>query len=1159
MRFIWFVLLLPFSFLVNAQAVLIVDSPSGELQVNGACTLRGALTAAMTHVPQGGCAAPKADQKHSQIVLLLDRSTPIVLGQPDSRATNAGLPQIAAGYSIELIAEDAVVERNRAWACTPNGVTEPGEFRLVEVVSGASLLISGVTLHNGCIDGAGLLKSSGGAILNLGSLELDRVVLSSNTAYMLGGAVYASGSTNAFSRVDVQSNKAQSGAGIAGSGARLSIFSSLIRDNSTVERTAINGQILRGYADAIFANRGAGSSVLNLVNSTVSGNAPSFVATNLEFPQSAVATDGTDTRVEFSTIAANAAVGLATRDAAGSGSQVLLNGAVLADNSGGNCDFGGVPRVTGGPSVAGSASCVDVASGDVIADPELAPLASGGGFLPTHGPSNQSPVRDTTGCALSSGSMLIRDARDRVRPVGPRCDAGAVEITTPLPDLTVEARDSVAGVSTTGSPWVWAFTLSTSNAEVRFGNGATIFSASLPTANIQYGTPMLSAGFLGAAALSCNVAAGLLSCQAAGDLSFPANTSVTVTIQATAAAPGSYALAPLCAIDPGNHVPETDEGNNVCSSMVNVVSTDLTVSLADSRGGVATIDETWDWEFVVSATRDTQFADGATILVADLPRNGLILGAPFVKPINGIPVLPACIIANSRLTCRADGAFTMPAGAALRVTLHVMPTAPGSYQVPDSGGVCGVDPEGTITEADESNNRCADAVTVTARPDLTVVASDSVGGSVVAGAPFVLHMTIRNANATANFAAGMTVFQLDLPPEASYFRVDVSGQSGVSATPACNFVSYRVKCVANSLVSFSANGTLSIDIYVIANEAGTYSIPAAGGRCAVDPEASVDESNESNNDCSSNINVAASALPDLSVKLSNDRGGTVSLGESWTWKFTVTATMDVTFADGTSILVANLPGSGMIYGAPVVQPIHGISNLPACALNNTTMTCFATTPFVVPAGSSLQVEIQVTPTLVGSYRVPDANGMRSRCALDPDNVVAEATEFNNSCADSVAVVDLGGMADLAVSVHSVAETYVVGVPWQWLFRVHNAGNSSATFPAGATLLHADLPPGLVYENVSFQDYNGLFSLSCGVSNSRLDCVADAGLDVGPNAELYITVTARSLSAGNYSFPASGGTCAADPSGLIQETDEANNNCSASFVVLSSPVFKDGFE
>jgi hypothetical protein len=95
---------------------------------------------------------------------------------------DTGLPVIAAqGGPLTIVGNGAIIERSAA-AGTP-------AFRLLNVAPQASLKLVSLSLHNGqAVAAAVSATASGGAILNAGTLTLDRVIVQNNTAQGAAGS-----------------------------------------------------------------------------------------------------------------------------------------------------------------------------------------------------------------------------------------------------------------------------------------------------------------------------------------------------------------------------------------------------------------------------------------------------------------------------------------------------------------------------------------------------------------------------------------------------------------------------------------------------------------------------------------------------------------------------------------------------------------------------------------------------------------------------------------------------------------------------------------------------------------------------------------------------------------------------------------------------------
>ena len=130
---------------------------------------------------------------------------------------------------------------------------------------------------------------------------------------------------------------------------------------------------------------------------------------------------------------------------------------------------------------------------------------------------------------------------------------------------------------------------------------------------------------------------------------------------------------------------------------------------ANDTGGNGTLGTFFHWTLTVANTGvfDAIFANGQRILVDDLPA-GPVYGAPeagnIVGVTNGGKI--GCSVTDNTLTCKAVGGRVTIGATTGRfdVVLSVRPRAGGVLKNPT--GKCRVDPDGRVTEIDESNNNC---------------------------------------------------------------------------------------------------------------------------------------------------------------------------------------------------------------------------------------------------------------------------------------------------------------------------------------------------------------------------------------------------------------------------------------------------------------------
>ena len=269
-----------------------------------------------------------------------------------------------------------------------------GLDRVFDVLPGARLEITGVTLQNGDAGASG-----GGAIRNAGALVVTRsVVRASRAAGGAGGGILSlgSGATVEITASTIAGNSAQDGGGLAVHGA------------------------------------------ITLLDSTVTGNAAAGTAGGAYLFSQASAIFGDDTLA--GNHAANAG-GLFAEGAAFLGTQVVeLRNSILAGNSAPqhpDClgsAFSGGYNLVGDPT-----GCLDfspakhdlVGTAGAALDPKLGPLSDNGGPTPTLAPlpaslaiGNGNPAAPGSG----NGACEAADQRGEARGgAAGRCDIGAFE------------------------------------------------------------------------------------------------------------------------------------------------------------------------------------------------------------------------------------------------------------------------------------------------------------------------------------------------------------------------------------------------------------------------------------------------------------------------------------------------------------------------------------------------------------------------------------------------------------------------------------------------------------------------------------------------------------------------------------------------------------
>lgn len=253
--------------------------------------------------------------------------------------------------------------------------------RGIVINSGVSATIERFSVRNG------MTTSSGGGILNLGTMTLYRSSVVRNTA----GDPCCMGSGG--------------GGGIYNNGI------------ATLTETTVSNNVILGW----FQGSGIYTlGTLTLNNSTVSSNTGGDTG-------AVHANSAKNVTLNNTTIINNHESGLYNL-----GSNVLLRNSILSNNSGsGDCDNGysDTTPVTslGYNIIQKNLRCATVASDLVGVDPKLSPLGDYGGLTSTHIPLSVSPAINAgnPGGCLGSAGLLTTDQRGYAR--NGRCDIGATE------------------------------------------------------------------------------------------------------------------------------------------------------------------------------------------------------------------------------------------------------------------------------------------------------------------------------------------------------------------------------------------------------------------------------------------------------------------------------------------------------------------------------------------------------------------------------------------------------------------------------------------------------------------------------------------------------------------------------------------------------------
>lgn len=737
-------------------------------------------------------------------------------------------------------------------------------------------------------------------------------------------------------------------------------------------------------------------------------------------------------------------------------------------------------------------------------------------------------------------------------------------------DLIVTKTNNVGGLASVGNSWIWDVRLTNNGtADIDYTSNVVMLVDNLPSGLSYSNLTLTSAGGAsGSTFPSCSLSSGTVTCNSNGSyLMFSANNNggdpgyIGFQITVTPSAQGTFTNPQTgqdCLADPNNNIAENNEANNACSDTVNVVGPpNLVVNKTNNVGGNVALGSDWFWDMTVSniGASAASFNHLEVIFRDQLPTANISYVNSAITS-TGVAGTIFCNLTVNVVVCTANGTVTISAGGNFVAQVRATPTAGGTYTNPRSGGVCAVDPNNNVVESSNSDNSCSNSVTVI-QPDLTATKSnDTTGNTVTLDDNFTWTVRVANTGADdANFVATNVLLRDNLPNTgATYGAPSITNVTGIpnSGNISCSITTSDLVCSATGNVDIAGStGRFDVTIPVTATAVQTLANPRSAGTCSVDPDNNIVESNESNNACSDSVTVLQS---DLTATKSNDTiSNSVLLGDSFNWTIQIANrdTGDARFVAADVLLRDNLPNTGATYGAPSITNVTGIPNSGniSCSITASDLVCSATGNVDI-AGSTGRFDVVIPVTAIAAQTLANPRSAGT-CSADPDANLSESNESNNSCSNTVTVLQ----PNLTVTKQNdTAGTARLNNSFIWSFTIDNIDGGDATFLNGDVIFSDDLPSTATYGSVLMSSSSNIINsanIDCSITTLVLTCVAN-GADVifmGNTARLIFTVNVTATTLGTLRNPEAGGACIVDPNNTIAESDETNNACSNTVQVI----------
>lgn len=262
---------------------------------------------------------------------------------------------------------------------------------------------------------------------------------------------------------------------------------------------------------------------------------------------------------------------------------------------------------------------------------------------------------------------------------------------------------------------------------------------------------------------------------------------------------------------------------------------------------------------------------------------------------------------------------------------------------------------------------------------------------------------------------------------------------------------------------------------------------------------------------------------DLTIAKTNNVSGTIVLGGYWTWTIHVAnaGLVAAPFASGNTLALDNLPNVNVIYGSPTIANASGLSGTMVPAIDaSENLTVTASGAVTLNPGGSFDLQVTATPSLVGTYGNPRSGGV---CVVDPNNVISESNEANNSATNGVIVTcpNISGAISGSTSIcqgNSAVVTVSLsgGIP-PYTVTLNNGGGTQT----GSSPLFFTVAPA----TTTTYRFSGTDAESCPINSGGDGAGSSATITVNTLTTPAITLTQSSVLAN------SGGNQASAPTGF----------------------------
>jgi uncharacterized repeat protein (TIGR01451 family) len=289
---------------------------------------------------------------------------------------------------------------------------------------------------------------------------------------------------------------------------------------------------------------------------------------------------------------------------------------------------------------------------------------------------------------------------------------------------------------------------------------------------------------------------------------------------------------------------------------------------------------------------------------------------------------------------------------------------------------------------------------------ITTIDNSTFVGNTGSGASAIYHLrfcglgcsgsigTISNTLVAGNTGGAACDFTTGTPSTLAN-NISNDASCGFSTTTPMTGIHVDTNLADNSCITPLPDGSC-VETHALLNSVSNPAIDGGSSGCP-------DEREFPQSGANCDVGAYEIQIANLTAIKSNNVSGTGVVDTSFNWSILLANSINqATFTDGQTILSDQLPTTNISYGGVTTSGAVNVTNSGniGCSITGGLLTCTASGGSVIfETGSSISTNISATASATGVY----VNPTSGLCVIDPNNLVYETDETDNTCFDMVII------------------------------------------------------------------------------------------------------------------------------------------------------------